>query len=86
MGASQELLLDRSAWKAYLRRELTKSSSEKEIYYVIWELEGQPVGHSNINQIKFGSEAVRHLHLWKENHRKMGLGKEFLEESVPYYI
>ena len=49
-------------------------------------LDNQPIGHSNINQIKFGNTATMHLHLWDSATRKKGLGIQFLRMTVPYYF
>ncbi len=60
--------------------------TEKEFYYILWLFDNQPIGHSNINQIKFGNTATMHLHLWDSATRKKGLGIQFLRMTVPYYF
>ena len=68
-----------------------KDQNEKEINALInlaksWLFDNQPIGHSNINQIKFGNTATMHLHLWDSATRKKGLGIQFLRMTVPYYF
>jgi RimJ/RimL family protein N-acetyltransferase len=53
---------------------------------VIWEADGQPVGHSNTNPTRFGDEAFMHLHLWNSGTRKKGLGTELVKLTLPYYF
>ena len=65
---------------------LINQMTEKEFYYILWLLDNQPIGHSNINQIKFGNTATMHLHLWDSATRKKGLGIQFLRMTVPYYF
>lgn len=86
MGADKRKLLEREAWIKKLKVEFEKPYNEKEFYYIVWLIDGQPVGHSNINSISFGKSATMHLHLWKGNNRKKGLGVEFLKKSIPYYF
>ncbi len=58
----------------------------KQSYAVIWELDGKPIGHSNVNEITFGAEAKMHLHLWQSDNRRKGLGTELVKKSLPYYF
>lgn len=44
------------------------------------------MGHSSINKIKLGEEAHIHLHLWKSELRKAGLGMEFFKRSVNFFL
>src|SRR5207253_10446954 len=39
---------------------------QKQSYCTIWEINGKPVGHCNVNKIKFGEEAHMHLHFWQK--------------------
>lgn len=86
MGADKALLPERELWIENIRKELIKPDSEKSNYYVIWLLNDQPVGHSNVNNIQFGETATMHLHLWKGSRRKSGLGFEFLKLSIPFFF
>ncbi|MFK7810924.1 MAG: hypothetical protein AB8B59_00425, partial [Maribacter sp.] len=46
MGADQSKLPDRGEWINKLESELQKPYINKEIYYIIWLLDNQAVGHS----------------------------------------
>lgn len=86
MGADKRKLPKREEWIEKLEFELNKPYAEKEFYYVIWLLDNLPIGHSNINKIEFGKDATMHLHLWKNDKRKNGLGFDFLRLTIPYYF
>lgn len=86
MGANKSKLPKRNDWIDKLNREFEKPNEEKEFYYIIWLIDGQASGHSNINKIEFGKEATMHLHLWNSQKRKKGLGLEFLKKTIPYYF
>ena len=86
MGADKNKLPQRDVWINSIRDELNKPYKNKNLYYIIWLLDGQPVGHSNINHIAFGKTATMHLHLWKSNKRKSGLGSQFMKKCIPYYF
>lgn len=86
MGADKSKLPKREEWIKKLEFEYNKPYNKKEFYYIIWLIDNKPVGHSNINKIEFGKDATMHLHLWKNDIRKRGLGSEFLNLSLPYYF
>ena len=86
MGAIKNKLLPREEWIRLLKAEVKKPYREKEFYYLIWLLDDQPVGHSNVNKIHFGDSATMHLHVWDEQKRMKGMGVEFLKMTIPQYF
>lgn len=86
MGADKSKIPNRKEWREKLEPELDKPYTQKENYYMIWVLNNVSIGHSNINNIKFGESATMHLHLWKTNQRKNGLGVEFIKLTIPSYF
>jgi len=86
MGADKSKLPNRTEWIKKLNREFKRQNEQKEFYYIIWLIDNQPIGHSNINNIDFGETATMHLHLWKSNNRKHGLGFELLKQTIPFYF
>ena len=59
---------------------------EKRSYCLIWTLDGEAIGHCNVNPIVFGVEAFMHLHIWDASWRKSGLGIEFLRMTIPHFF
>ncbi len=86
MGADKSKLPKREEWIEKLESESKKTYQDKEFYYIIWLFNDQAIGHSNIHKIEFGNMATMHLHLWKNDKRKNGLGLDFLRLTVPYYF
>jgi RimJ/RimL family protein N-acetyltransferase len=86
MGADKRKLPKRKEWVQKLKSEFKKVNKNKEFYYIIWLLDDQPIGHSNINKIEFKNIATMHLHLWKSDKRKNGFGLDFLRLTIPYYF
>jgi RimJ/RimL family protein N-acetyltransferase len=69
-----------------LLTQLNNPIELKTSYCIIWQNNGQPVGHSNTNPTTFGEEAKMHLHLWSSTERKKGMGTELLKMTLPYYF
>jgi len=86
MGADKSKLPRRADWVNKIEEELGKPFEEKEIYYVIWQVDGKAIGHSNINNITFGKEAFMHLHIWEKQHRRFGSGLDLVKQSIPKYF
>ncbi len=86
MGAEKSLLPSRESWIAALQKEYDKPLRQKELFYVQWNYEGRPIGHSNINKIEFGAFANMHLHMWDASLRQNGLGRRFVELSITEYF
>jgi len=86
MGAESSLLPREEEWIRFIICEMHKTRKAQEIFYVIWEVNNSPVGHSNINNISFGNEAFMHLHLWNAANRQQGWGTRFVMESLEYYF
>lgn len=86
MGVDPSLLPDKNSWLHQLVADLGRSDQEKQAYYVTWVYNGEAIGHSNINQIAFGEHAYVHLHMWRSDLRRAGLGTEFFRKSVATFI
>ncbi len=66
--------------------QLSQSYENKKSYCIIWQVDGKPIGHSNINKIVFGKEAYMHLHIWRPEERKKGLGTSFIKLTLPWFF
>lgn len=86
MGVDLTKLPAREDFKAMLEEQLRATYADKKAYALIWLLNGVPAGHSNINKIKFGEEAYKHLHIWNAADRNKGYGIKWLKQSIPYYF
>jgi [ribosomal protein S5]-alanine N-acetyltransferase len=86
MGVDAVKLPSKQEWLAILNSNFYLPPEQKQFFYIIWLLDDQPVGHSNINKIVFGEEAYLHLHLWQQDKRQKGLGTAFLKRTIPYFF
>jgi [ribosomal protein S5]-alanine N-acetyltransferase len=86
MGVDIAKLPSKQEWLNILNSDFYVAARQKQFFYIIWLLNGQPIGHSNINKIIFAEEAYMHLHLWSRDKRQKGLGAEFLKRSIPYFF
>jgi len=86
MGVDVYKLPSFEKWRQIVLDDFKKPVERKKFYYVMWELDGFPAGHSNINKIVYGQEAYMHLHLWKPAERKRGHGTFFIRESISRYF
>ena len=86
MGVDVLKMPSREEWLQMLSKQLQQPYTEKQSYCIIWEIDGQSVGHSNVNKIKFGEEAYMHLHLWISGERQKGIGTAFVKMTLPYFF
>ena len=73
-------------WHAILAEDFARPLPERRFFYVVWQLDGVPIGHSNINEIVFGKKAFMHLHIWNPDERMAGHGTYFIRESIKLYF
>lgn len=86
MGVDRSRLPARKEWLDILHDNHNRPKETKDFFYVIWMYDDEPVGHSNINKIKYGDEAYMHLHMWRQDIRARGLGLNFVKMSIPFYF
>ncbi len=86
LGVDTLKLPARKEWLEMLCSNFELSVGQKMFFYIIWLMDGKPVGHSSINKIIFGNEAYMHLHMWHKQKRQKGIGAEFLKLTLPCYF
>jgi len=86
MGVDPEKMPREEQWHEMLSLQLSQPYDQKQAYCIIWEVDGQPVGHCNVNNIIFGREAFMHLHMWNDGLRHRGHGTELVKSSLPYFF
>lgn len=73
-------------WTEMLSEQLHQSYKDKKSYCLIWLHNGRAIGHSNVNKIVFGKEAYMHLHIWKNENRKKGMGQLLVKLGLPFFF
>jgi RimJ/RimL family protein N-acetyltransferase len=86
MGVDLSKIPSRQDLHRMLTAQLDHSVEKKQSYALIWELNAKQIGHSNVNQIEFGTHAYMHLHLWNSTKRQNGLGAILIRKSLPYFF
>lgn len=86
MGVDTTKMPTREEWIKILAEQLSQSFEEKKSYCIIWQADDKPVGHSNVNKIKFGQEAYMHLHLWNTDVRQKGIGTQLVKMTLPLFF
>lgn len=86
MGVDTNLMPTREQFTGKLEEQLALPYTQKRAYALIWELNGKPVGHSNLNPVTYGDAGSMHLHIWSSEMRKQGHGPEFVRLSLPFYF
>ncbi len=61
MGVDVTKMPSKDDFKAMLYTQLTLPYEEKKAYGVIWYVNGEAVGHSNVNPVEYGDHAYMHL-------------------------
>ena len=86
MGVDPSRLLSPDAWRARLETEFSLPDEQRQLFPVIWLLDGVAVGYSSCDRIKFGEQANMHLHVTTPEHRRKGIGTECVRRSVEIYF
>lgn len=86
MGVDRAKLPKREDWIAQVLADHRRSPETRERFYLAWLLDGEQVGHSSLGKISVGQQAYVHLHLWRPELRKCGIGTEFLQGSIDFYF
>ena len=86
MGVDLNKMPGKDACHEMLSEQLSQQYNQKKSYCIIWQVNGKPVGHSNVNKIIFGEEAYMHLHIWNEPIRKKGLGFKLIGMTLPFFF
>ncbi len=86
MGVDPEKLPNHRDWRKLILDDLSHTIPNRQFYYLIWQINSRPVGHSNINKIVYGDHAYMHLHLWDHEKRHIGNGTYFIRACIGTYF
>ena len=86
MGVEASMMPTRGQFMARLEAQLALSYPEKQAYALVWEHDGRPIGHSNLNPVIYGREGSMHLHIWEPGMRKQGFGADLVKMSLSLYF
>ena len=86
MGADRRKLPSATDWHQILEQDFARPIKSKQFYYIVWEADAVPIGHSNINKIVFGQEAFVHLHIWQLQHRRSDNAHHYFAKSIAIFF
>lgn len=69
-----------------LEKQLQLPYEKKGAFVFVAFVGEQAVGHCYVNNLLFGKEAFMHLHIWKSNTHKKGLGSQMVKECIPHFF
>jgi RimJ/RimL family protein N-acetyltransferase len=86
MGVDRSKLPSPKEWLTSVVRDSKRSDAERDRCFVAWLYRREQVGHSSLSHIKPGVEGHVHLHLWRPELRRGGIGRRFFIQSVDYFF
>lgn len=86
MGVDPAKLPSQSEWFELLQKDFARPIQKKQFYYLVWEADGVPFGHCNVNKIVFGQSAYMHLHIWTDGNRGRGCATQLLKPSIVHFF
>jgi len=86
MGVDLQKLPSDTQLTSALQQQLQSPVEERNSFCMIWEIDGNPVGHCNTNPTQYGKQAFMHIHLWQETARRKGAGSQLLQMTLPVFF
>lgn len=86
MGVDLAKMPTEAQFRQGIAHQINLPIEQKNAFAIIWEIDGNAVGHSNTNPTTFGETAKMHLHLWKNSNRRKGLGTQFVKMTIPLFF
>jgi len=86
MGVDLSKLPNHDDLVSMLENQIDTPIAEKKSLALICEYDNIPVGHCNIVERVKGKQAFMHLHIWKKEYRKKGIGAEMVILSTKYFF
>lgn len=86
MGVDLSKLPARKDLSDMLLNQLALPDEHKASLAMILEIDGEPAGHCNVNEIQYGIQAKMHLHIWNADKRRSGMGRFMVESSLPVFF
>jgi len=86
MGVDPTRLSSRLVWAARFKELYALPAAERPSFYVVWLLDGRPIGFSSCDKIVAGERANMHLHVTEPELRQSGIGSACVARSAALYI
>lgn len=86
LGVDPTRLPSAAAWRERYALECSKPIEQRATLLVIWKSGDQPIGFSSADKIIFGRQANMHLHVFKPEDRRSGVGTECVMQTSQLYF
>jgi len=86
LGVDPTRLPPRDVWASTFSTQCGLPPGERRAFFVIWLMDGHPVGFSSCDKIVFGVQANMHLHVTNPAQRQRGIGVQCVRLSVEIYF
>lgn len=86
MGVDLAKMPAKEEFRKALADQIAAPYEKKKAYCMIWLVDGQAIGHCNINNITFGDNAYMHLHMWEAGKRQQGIGSQLVKLTLPHFF
>lgn len=74
MGIDPTRMPEPARWRRSLADDLRRPPERRDVYVLLWELDGEAVGFAGADRILPGAQAHMHLHVLDPARRRQGIG------------
>ena len=86
LGVDPTRLPEPGKWRQLYQHEYEQPIERRRSFILLWELEGQALGFSTVDKVRFGNEAYMHLHVANPDLRQAGHGSACVRRSVDIFF
>ena len=86
LGVDPTRLPGKAQWKQFYEDDYGRPREKRKSLLLLWQRDGQALGFSSADKIRYGEEAYMHLHVFDTQHRHAGYGAECVRQSVALYF
>lgn len=86
MGADPAKMPTSEDFSKMLTAQISTPIEQVKGLATIWLIDGERVGHCNVNQLEYGQRANMHIHLWNASLRTRGYGQLLVKKSIAYFF
>ncbi len=86
LGVDPTRLPSAEQWTERIHQNLNLPARRRTNYYVVWLEDEAPFGFSSCDKIAYGEQAYMHLHVFRPERRRRGLGTGAVRQTVEIYF
>lgn len=86
LGVDPTRLPIRAQWQQVYEHDYALPREQRRSLLVLWQLDGENLGFSSADKIRYGESAYMHLHVFDDGSRRSGHGAACVRKSVEIYF